>query len=388
MNNRRSSVTHGDETSRGRGHHSLPALEVMRFALARPLGVFGEAFEVELSTSVTLSPATLLRAAIGKSLQTLLRERGKLLPIRQFQYGLLGRHQLSSTTLASVQQALGPTAARRISHPDLEAASIHSAGQSQWICLTQAWAPVARDNPLDVAAAEFAELDKLVDASAALAAAGEREAAEEMFGRRFDRTMPEWRLLCPHLALQACFLLDSSLLVLARVEAVAASVSAETQGLTFGVPSLLAPPSKPIGNWLRELASTAKCANNRELADLLARNGMCHRGGLPIAHDTLKAWAAMRPGMLMTLKACNSLLGLIGDPQEAGRLRSRFALARFLAFLCDLLRSSVGPGSPPWADAQTMLMTRFQQISAAEGQQRHAKDGDPGMTQIPEAGKA
>lgn len=366
----------------------MPALEVMRFALARPLGVFGEAFEVDLSTSVTLSPATLLRAAIGKSLQTLLREHGKLLPVKQFQYGLLGRHRLSSTTLASIKEALGPTADRWISNPDLEGASLNLAGQSQWMCLAQAWAPLARDNPLEVAAAEFAELDQLTKASAALAAAGQREAAEEMMRSTFDRTVPAWRQLCPDLSLQVCILIDSSLLVLATVESVAASGSAQTQGLTFGVPSLLAPPSKPIGNWLREVASTAKCANNRELADLLARNGICHRAGQPIAHDTLKAWAAMRPGMLMTLKACDSLLGLIGDPQEAGRLRSRFALARLLAFLCDLLRSGVVPGSPPWADAQRMLMTRFQQVSAAGGQQRYPKDGDPGMAQIPEAGRA
>ena len=63
--------------------------------LERPLAVFGKAFSVELSTGLTFGPDTVLRAATGKSVQTLLRENGTMLPFRQWRDGLTGRHKPS-----------------------------------------------------------------------------------------------------------------------------------------------------------------------------------------------------------------------------------------------------------------------------------------------------
>ena len=71
--------------------------------LERPLEVFGKSFDIELSSGLTSGPDKVLRAADGRSIQTLLRGEEKLRPMRQLRDGLQGRQRLSSTTKASVR---------------------------------------------------------------------------------------------------------------------------------------------------------------------------------------------------------------------------------------------------------------------------------------------
>jgi hypothetical protein len=331
--------------------------------LERPLEVFGKAFVIELSSGLTLGPDTVLRAALGKSLQTLLREAGKLLPIKQLRDGLQGRHRLSKTTRATVRAALGPIGDQFIGVLDGRPIPSELDHSSDWACLGATWGSPLGTNALHVVVSSFIELDKFVEAIAACASMHGREAAERMLQDRFGHVLPAWRELCPLLSLDGCLRIESSLLVIAELEATLAAEGDRRISLTSPTLELLSPRAKPLGNWIREVATTVKCSNNRELADLLARKDLRQKSGRAITHDTLKGWSAMKPGMLMSLDGCQSLLAVVSAREVADSLLARFALARFLAFLCDFLRSSLRAEPPSWPEVQRVVMARFQQLA-------------------------
>lgn len=187
-----------------------------------------------------------------------------------------------------------------------------------------------------------------------------------MFQTRFGQLLPAWRELCPDLRIDCCVRLESSLHVVAELEAMPRGV--ETEEAVSLVAGFLDSEAKPLGHWLRQVAAIVKCGNNKELADLLARRNILRHEGRPITHDTLKGWSAMKPGSLMSLQGCQALLKVVPDEEVAQRLLCRFALARFLAFLCDFLRSCVSTGSPTWPDAQRVILKRYTQISVARQQ--------------------
>lgn len=335
--------------------------------LERPLEVFGKSFEVELSTGLTLSPDTVLRAAVGKSLQTLLREDRKLLPIRQLRDGLLGRHRLSTTTRSTVQAAFGPMGSQFIGVLDGAAIPTEFTQVSDWSLLSATWDRDAHASSLGLVVGSFVKLDKFAEAVSQCALVSGRDAAETLLNDRFGPTLPAWRAFCPGLSLEGCLRIESSLLVIRELEAGTARGTG-TAPIASPTVELLSPRAKPLGNWLRQVAAAVNCANNRELADLLARKAVLHKAGRPITHDTLKGWSAMKPGMLVSLEGCQALLSVVPSQEAAERLLARFALARFLAFLCDFLRSSSRSAAPSWAEAQQVLTTRFEQLAGSPWQ--------------------
>ncbi|KWT69223.1 hypothetical protein [Comamonas testosteroni] len=345
-----------------RGIH-FPSSRYPAIPLVRPLEVFGKAFDVELSSGLTLSPETVLRASLGKSLQTFLREEGLLQPLKQFRYGLLGQHQLSSTTKTTIRAAMGPVGDKVIAVLDGDPIPEELDSMSDWSALAMTWGSTSPDNALDVVVKSFVELDQFNAEVSACAATHGREAGEQMFQTRFGLLLPAWRELCPDLRIDCCVRLESSLHVVAALEAMPRVV--ETEEAVSLVAGFLDPEAKPLGHWLRQVAETVKCGNNKELADLLARRNILHHEERLITHDTLKGWSAMKPGSLMSLQGCQALLKVVPDEEATQRLLCRFALARFLAFLCDFLRSCVSTGAPTWPDAQRVILERYTQISVA-----------------------
>ncbi|KAG1440415.1 hypothetical protein G6F57_019029 [Rhizopus arrhizus] len=188
-----------------------------------------------------------------------------------------------------------------------------------------------------------------------------------MFQARFGQMLPAWRELCPHLVTVGCLRIETSLHVVAELEAMPRPVATEGAGVSL-VASFLAPTAKPIGHWLRQVAATVKCGNNKELADLLARRDILHQSGRPITHDTLKGWSAMKPGFVISLEGCLALLKVVSDKEAAQLLLCRFALARFLAFLCDFLQACVNTEAPTWHETQRILLARYRQIAAVRQQ--------------------
>lgn len=340
----------------------FPTSRYPAIPLVRPLPLFGKSFDVELSSVLTLTPDTVTRAAIGKSIQTILREEGGLQPLKQFRYGILGLHQLSSTTKATIRYSMGPIGDKVVAV--LNGASIPEdlVNMSDWSAIAMTWSVMSADNALDVVVKSFIELDKFASALSACILANGHEAGEQMFEARFGRILPAWRELSPHLLKEGSLRIETSLHVVAELDAMPSPVTTRESTVSL-VADYLEPTAKPIGHWLRQVAATVKC-NNKELADLLARRGILRQGGRPITHDTLKGWSAMKPGIVMSLDGCQALLKVVSDKEAAQRLLCRFALARFLAFLCDFLRACVSTEVPSWQEAQRILLARYKQITA------------------------
>lgn len=342
----------------------FPTSRYPAIPLVRPLLVFGKSFKVELSSNLTLNPDTVMRAAIGKSLQTILREEGKLLPFKQFCYGVLGRHQLSKTTRATIRSAMGPLGDAAIGVIDGVPGPEYLDSMSDWSAVAFTWGVMSTDSALDVIVKKFIELDNFASDLSDCISTNGNEAGGKMFQARFGSMLPAWSELCPHLQTAGCLGIETSLHVVAELDAMPRSMASEGEAELI-IADYLAPTAKPIGHWLREVAATVKCNNNKELAYYLARRGIVHNGGRPVTHDTLKGWSAMKPGSIMSLDGCQALLKGVLDQATAQRLLCRFALARFLAFLCDFLRSCVNAEAPSWQEAQRILLARYRQITAA-----------------------
>lgn len=361
-----SSIEDGAAMEKGAEGAPFPTSQFASVPLARPLGLFGASFAVEVSSPLSLGPDTVLRAAIGKSIKTLLREDGLLQPLVQLRYGLLRKHKLTATTRATVLRAVGPMMSASLASVldgGSDAADLQK--MSDWQCLGATRGTLSKQHLLDIIIVSFSRLDEFRETAAASMAANRPDEAEAMLTARFGNTVPAWRTICPALSLQACFLIETSLLVLAEAEALTSRGGARWQGQESSVERLLDARAKPIGNWLREVVKVTRSANLADLSRLLSRKQLRHRDECPISHDTLKGWSSMKPGMLMTLDGSLSLLKVIADDTLQQTMLSRFALARFLAFLCDFLRASVLAEPPTWKDAQRMLSARYLQIAEA-----------------------
>lgn len=344
---------------------TIPTSRFEPVALVRPLGRFGSAFSVELSSFLTLSPDTVMRAALGKSLRTFLDENNRLSALRKFEYWVSAKHRPTATTKDLVRQSFGPTfGAKLVDIDGLLACTPHdgiAGSKSEWDLIAQDWGEFTSGNLLDAVVKKFVELDAVGLAVTEHVKSGAPEFAEWTLSLELGDFRSDWLTACPDVSIEGCIRLESSLHVVASVEVENASNSGAMSGRTSVVLGLLSPKAKPIGNWLGQLASALGCANNRELADLCARRQVLHNGKL-VTHDTLKGWSSMKPGMVMTLSGCQSLLTNINDKEASNRLLSRFVLARFLAFLCDFLISSVRAEAPDWSVAQEILAKRYKAI--------------------------
>ena len=339
----------------------FPTSRFYPVVLERPLSVFGKSFRVELSSGLTLGPDTVLRAAIGKSLQTVLRDSGHLLQIKEMSYGLRRIHRLSPTTIATILCAMGPMANmfdKALNGTNFPQEIIE---QSDWTLLASTLLPLPEGNSIGVLVQNFLTFDKICESVNRLVADGNRAEAERLFVDELGDMVPIWKSLCPDVRLEGCIRIETSLRAVAALEAASGkdrSSSERTEQIVLG---LLASASKPIGNWLKQVATMARCRNNREFADLLFQKKILHHKK-QVTHDTIKGWSSMKPGMLMTLGACDSVLKSIEPKIKSDYLRSRFALARFLAFQVDFLRSSVRGDVIPWAKAQDVIEARYRML--------------------------
>lgn len=352
------------DSSSGRSPFAMSRFPPMK--LERPLAVFGRNFKVELSTELTLGVDTVARAAVGKSFQTLMREQNLALPFRQFRDGLMGRHRLSATTKETIRLKFGSAGGPMVAALDGGQVPSEFKSPSDWALVTATWGDLnGSDKPLDILVQCLIELDGFAEAVRNCLETGSRDSADKMLSDRYGESMSEWRALCPDLSMKAFLIIESSLLALAAMDRTTTALEPPPSIEASVVVGYLSSNAKPIGHWLRDLIAYKKLATNRELAALLYTEKITHWSDRLIKLDTLKGWSAMKPGMLMSLEACQALLKLVKNPADSGRYLSRFTLARFLGFLCDLLRSSVVGREINWHEAQSILCARYLQIGQA-----------------------
>lgn len=350
----------------------------------RPLKVFGAAFKVELSTCLTLSPDTVIRAATGKGLLAWMRTFLAPSAMKQFRYGELGKHHLSTTSKSSlvreVWQAGQPAKSLLSGVPpkqqmlkdmgwlgELLAGRLEGNVEdalrscSAWQLVASTWGSLSGDHPLDALVREMVRLDLVAAHTLENAQLGVRHEARQDLDRLAGAALKPWSLLLPDLTPSTALLLDSTLLGIAQMERAPRIGDYGAEASESKVLSLLNPRRKPLGNWFSELQSAVGCKNNQELASLLFRQNK-QMGDQFVSRDRLKKWASVQPKNLMPVDGMKVVCSTVANATARNRLESRFLVARFLTFLVDMVRSSVESPDLSWGEAQMKVRARYQAI--------------------------
>lgn len=82
-----------------------------------------------------------------------------------------------------------------------------------------------------------------------------------------------------------------------------------------------------------------------------------------VSHDLLKKWSSGQ--QLMPMNAAETVLDAVKGRVDPERERGLFAVARFVAFLCDLIIAGTRGVPPVWADAQDQIRGRYSDLYAA-----------------------
>lgn len=345
---------------------TIPTSAFLPIKLCRPLKMFGRTFSVHKSTGITLSPDTVLRASLGMSLLQVLRlakqsknEGSKTYGevLKDLMRGATGTNKLSNTTKIGVKAALSkflPEEALSQMLDGQEPLQL-SPSSSDWEALLIGLGPIG-DDFLYQLVLRLAGLD-----SAVLQARGlpEREAMG-ILESRIGRPNEAWHKYNPALNLQVCFLIETSLQTLVWIEqrerpqSLRNDQRPDSQFLIF-----FAPGRKPIGHWLVGLQTDGGHSNLSELANFALRKGITFNG-IQLSHDLLKKWSGGQH--LMSFAAAKSVLSVLGSAGDFDLQCNRFGIARFMAFLCDLLIAGTQSDVPSWAEAQNQLFLRYAEI--------------------------
>ncbi|MEC4723421.1 hypothetical protein RY831_30215 [Noviherbaspirillum sp. CPCC 100848] len=152
---------------------------------------------------------------------------------------------------------------------------------------------------------------------------------------------------------------------------------------TFSFAAMLDPARTPVGHFLEAYGRLAGCANLGELSLLLVRRGVTHTGGRRISHDLLRKWASRNYMMPPRAAAALAKAAPAGD-----RMQWQFEVARWLTFVCDLVRAAPAD-EIPWEGAQEIVRVRYKTLAQNE-RIRRAKTRKPlpaGMAKAADADK-
>jgi len=331
--------------------------------LVRPLKLFGEAFQVHISTGLTLSPNTVLQASLDISLLQFIRnQKGR--PDRilnDFWRGATGRNKLSTTTKDGVIRLLGPFLPADALAAALEGTTPSDSGpwQSDWEALL---AGLGEPDESDIyqLVSRLARLDQVV-----MSAKGKSEAeAMALLEPHIGLPHEGWKRCNPNLLLTAMFLVDISLQTLAWDDwrSAALNPSAAQESGNSRLLPYLASNKKPLGHWLAKMQKASGCQNLDTYSDWIRCKGV-KRHSYDVSHNLLKKWSS---GLIPAV-AGKSLLKAAGNGPAAKRLKKCFYLARFLTFLGDLVVSGTKGEAPTWRMAQDQLASRYEELYEREG---------------------
>lgn len=346
--------------------------------LYRPLKLFGKTFKVQISTGLTLSPDTVLHAALGLSLQQLARgykpppgETDKVQPlqaIKDFLRGATGRNKLSDTTKRNVTSLFGRFIPEDELSELLQGREPHTSPewQSAWEMVLLGMGEPGDDEVYQLVR-KFAALDRIV----ASARQTPESAIAALLELHIGRPHESWRKYNPNLSLAVALLVDTSLRTLAAMDGAGLSerLPGKSRASVSELLPLLAPGKKPMGHWLLTLQKAASCANLEEFSSLMLRKGI-KRHSYAVGHSLLKKWSSCQ--QMMPLNAALSVLTTVGGATDRERELRQFALARFLSFLCDFVVAGSRGDPPSWELAQEQIRRRYIEIYDQCGASREA----------------
>jgi hypothetical protein len=361
--------------------------------LYSPLRAFGTSFKVRLSGRLVLSPWTVLEASSGLSLPGALKKAAGERAGRDFVDALSGRRHLSTTSIAAVARAFGPADEAAVASvlknkrppPEVDVLG-------DWDLVLHRLPPLPETDPLLVFSRCLAQFERLSPLHPTRKGEATVSAGVDTLTQLFPDSVSSLDDFPPSTILLPGFVaVETALLALANAECTQFAVQHITEPTDIGLLRLLRSDRKPIGHWLQDVCDTLGCRNFVELANLLLRSGAKLRGKA-ISHDSLKGWASLKAGMLMSWAASGAVLSKVVEEDTLSWLRARFALARFLTFLADLMRSSTTAEPATFPQAQELLYRRYRvHLHRAAGRAGNVPDEvleDSGEGLPPQAGGA
>ena len=337
--------------------------------LERPLTLFGE-LSVTMSSALALGPDTVLRVVTGESLLSSIRKQQPSLhdSLRKLLYVAQEKHSLSPgfKNLILSQFAKFETAFPReeIEKALSDPGYVMQGPRSPWELSLLGLQSNGKDRAGDICTRVcewMAACDQHGFYIEDLMREGDQHGATAHLLALMESAHESWKRLNPQLAMYALAPIDISLKVLARLDWELSTVDRSLRDPTASqLVGLLRPKARPLGHWLKETCRMSGCKNLGELTKALLRANAAYRGD-QISHARLKKWARSKE-VVMPLGAVVPALLAVSATHSRDALLNLFGAARFLTFLCDLLRSSTVGLAPTWEEAQSQIESRYPEV--------------------------
>ena len=329
-------------------------------ALHRSLQVFSKPRDIHLSTPLTFSPHTLLKAVLDTSFQAQLRHLNPdmLDGFRVLDYIVKGQHQPTSRTRAKLLAQIGPLV-------DAEQLARALDGLDVDFPLESQWKPLMNSLPKDAETLLFVA-EKLQNRDADFLHGRDmhsQEASAEvqaLIARTMKPSFDSWHALNAQLDKRAVFPVDSALEVMARLELQFAQEAHVDAGLQSRLSTMvLQPKRRPIGHWFSHVVESANVQSLAGLSQTLLRKGTLHLER-PISHSRIKQWSSSTT-VAIPVAAAHAVLKAVPIEAERRRLEALLYAARFLTFVVDVVWAGTEP-EIEWSSAQSQVQVRYESL--------------------------
>jgi hypothetical protein len=327
--------------------------------LPHPLELFGKNFRVHISTHFTFNPDTVSRAAADVSLDAGLRKAAPAAHqlLRKVAYVAAGKHKPSESTKRIIAKEFEPVVPSETMLRALDGGDVPLEPRSDWDTVLQ-----GLERGKDEFLKHLCRLLAACDAHAlyvrALTKGGQTKQAVAYVDRLFRPDIEAWVRFNPSLVLNLYVPVEVALKAIAWAECRGPHPEAGPDPHTSCLDSLLLPGRRPMGHWLAEVCAASGCRNLRQLETRLPPQAMHH--GRPISHDLLRKWSSCVK-VVMPAAAMPPVIAAVRGKNWVDTLPSRFYVARFLTFLCDLLTAGTMGERPAWEDVQAQVRSRYAQ---------------------------
>jgi hypothetical protein len=329
-------------------------------ALHRPLQVFPKPRDLYLSTPLTFSPHTLLKAVLDTSLQAQLRHLNPdmLDRFRVLEYILKGQHQPTSRTRDKLLAQIGPLV-------DTEKLARALDGLDVDFPLESQWTPLMNSLPKDagtllLVAEHLHRWDADFLHGRDMHSQEASAEVQAMIARTMKPSFDSWNALNAQLDKRAIFPVDSALQVMARLELQFAQEAQVDAGLHSRLSTmLLQPMRRPIGHWFSHVVESANVRSLAGLSRALLRKGTLHLGR-PISESRIKQWSSSTT-VAIPVVAAQAVLEAVPIETERSRLEALLYAARFLTFVVDVVWAGTEP-EIEWGSAQSQVQVRYESL--------------------------
>jgi hypothetical protein len=352
---------------------AIPVSTYPPLQLARPLAMFGKGFQVHVSSALTLSLDTTLQAIFGMSQLTLIRNDFPQmhLTMKKLIYSGLRKHVPSAGTKRLITQTFEKFINREALFAVLNGKEPPPTPQeSDWNTVLRGMGGNEGEFFFDVAT-HLAAFDAQLADVRRLALNNQPAEAKVQSGALLGDAEQAWQAINPCLSHKVMLLVEIALKTLVWIECKSHDSNRSPLPVESKVAALLSPKRRPMGNWLAEVRVAYVCSNLSALSTKLFGVNAKHHGRA-VSYDLLKKWSSSKDTVMPPAAVTPVLSGVLID-ERADLLKSRFYVARFLTFICDLTWAGTEGATPVWAQSQKQIESRYAQLYRLESDRLRVK---------------